>query len=373
MTKVLSVLDLMKDTPLVSLKGRARSRPRARLWAKLELAMPGQMKDRVALRAIEDAEAKGILQPGGLVVESSSGTLAEGLARVGAVKGYRVVIVTDPRIDEPTAAKLRALGAELEVVSNDSYDPVGGWQISRLRRLQEVLDQNPGAFWPRQYDTPSNPAAYSSQMADELVSELDSNIAAVVAAVGSGGSLCGTAAGLRQRMPGIRIVAVDAVGSVQFSQPNKHRLQSGHGNSIIPGNINYKVIDEVHWISDGEAFTACRELARREGIYAGGSSGAAYVVSSWMAERFGPDQNVVAIFPDRGDRYATTIYSDSFLAERGLNPIRDEADDEPRKIKYGVDVADRWSWAELPHDGQLPYHASDVKTSMQLTRELGLP
>src|SRR5205085_10058457 len=114
------------DTPLVALKGRQVSTPRARLWAKLELAMPGQMKDRVARRVIRDAEEKGLLQPGGIIAESSSGTMAEGLARVGAVLGYRVIIVTDPRIDAGLLAKLRAFGAELAVVG--SMSPEGGWQ-----------------------------------------------------------------------------------------------------------------------------------------------------------------------------------------------------------------------------------------------------
>ncbi|HYG64200.1 MAG TPA: pyridoxal-phosphate dependent enzyme, partial [Thermoanaerobaculia bacterium] len=132
-----SLLDLMKDSPLVAIPVRDGTRDRARLWAQLELALPGAMKDRPALQIIEEAEAAGILKPGSVIVESSSGTMAEGLARAGVLKGYRVIIVTDPRIDAMTSAKLRSLGAELEVV--DTYAPQGGWQLSRLRRLREVL------------------------------------------------------------------------------------------------------------------------------------------------------------------------------------------------------------------------------------------
>jgi argininosuccinate lyase len=364
-----SLLELMKNTPLVALRGRAKSRPRARLWGKLELAMPGQMKDRVALKAIEDAEAAGILEPGAIIVESSSGTMAEGLARVGSLKGYRVIIVTDPRIDTCLSAKLKALGARVEVV--DKYHPEGGWQYSRLERLREVLAAHPGAFWPRQYDNPSNAAAYSGQMVEELLSALGQDISVLVGTVGSGGSLCGTAATLKQRVPGVRIVAVDAVGSVLFHQPNRKRLQGGHSNSIIPGNVNYRVLDEVHWVSDGEAFNACRELTLREGIFAGGSSGAVYVVASWLAEQLGPEKNVVAILPDRGDRYADTIYSDRYFQEHKLMGI--EAAEHPLKIRYGVDVAERWSWAALPHDGSVPYHAPEAVTSGDLTRQLELP
>jgi cysteine synthase A len=368
MIKVASVLELMKNTPLVALRGRAVSKPRAKLWAKLELNMPGQMKDRVAFKMVEDAEARGLLRPGGVIVESSSGTMAEGLARVGCVKGYRVIIVTDPRIDVSTAAKLRALGAEVLVV--ESYHPTGGWQQSRLARLKQVLESTPGAYWPRQYESPSNPGAYVDQMSGELLEALDGNIAALVASVGSGGSLCGTSAGLKKKLPHLRSIAVDAVGSVQFNQPNLARLQSGHGNSIIAGNINYRIIDEAHWLSDAEVFNGCRELARREGIFAGGSSGATYIVASWVAEQFGPDQNVVCLLPDRGDRYGETIYSDEYLARHNLTG--QEAAAAPQRIRYGVDVAQRWSYAPLPHDGSVPYHAPEVSLSSDITRELGL-
>jgi cysteine synthase A len=362
-----NVLDLMKDTPLVSLKGRAINTPRAQLWGKLELAMPGQMKDRVARRVVQDAEAKGLLFPGGTIVESSSGTMAEGIARVGAVCGYRVIIVTDPRIDAGLRAKLRAFGAELEIVETCSQD--GGWQRSRLERLRDVLRRNPRAFWPRQYDNAVIRTTYAEELARELV-EAIGKVDAFVAAVGSGSSLTGAAKALRRWNPDVRIVAVDAAGSVQFHQPERRRRQSGHGNSIIAGNIIYEVIDEAHWISDGEAFNACRELARREGIFAGGSSGAAYTVASWIAEELQPSMNVVALFPDRGDRYAATIYSDDYLRENELVDV--VAARAPRRIRYGIDEATSWSWAPLPHDGSVPFYDPNVPTSRSLNAELGL-
>jgi S-sulfo-L-cysteine synthase (3-phospho-L-serine-dependent) len=326
------------------------------------------MKDRVALAMIERAEASGALKPGNLIVESSSGTMAEGLARVGALKGYRVVIVTDPRIDGLTRAKLESLGAVLEVV--EVYHPSGGWQQSRLERLRQVMAANPGAFWTRQYDSPDNAGAYESSLAGELLAALDGGLAALVGTVGSGGSLCGSARALRRELPDLRVIGVDAVGSALFHQPDRKRLQSGHGNSIVPGNIDYSVIDEVHWVSDAEAFNGCRELTRREGIFGGGSSGAAYVVASWVAEQVEKDRNVVVILPDRGDRYFESIYSDRYFEEHGLTG-RDAAAN-PETIRYGIDVAERWSRAELPRDGSCPYYSSDVKRTSDLTRELGL-
>jgi cysteine synthase A len=362
-----SLLDLMKDAPLVAISPRGGTAGHARLWAQLELALPGGMKDRPALEIVEEAEAGGQLRPGGVIVESSSGTMAEGLARAGALKGYRVIIVTDPRIDALTTAKLQALGAELVVV--DTYDEVGGWQSSRLRRLHEILAATPGAFWSCQYDNPGNAAAYR-QIGRGLPAALGPGLAALVATVGSGGSLCGVARALKEELPAVRIVAVDAVGSVLFHQPDAKRLQSGHGNSVVPGNLDHRVIDEVHWLADGEAFDGCRELARRTGIFAGGSSGAAYVAASWVAQKLPADRHVVVLLPDRGDRYCHTVYSDEYLERHGIAGQR--AAGEPRRIRYGEEVAARWSWAELPRDGAVPYSTPGAMTTAELSHELAL-
>lgn len=362
------MLDLMRKSPLVSLRGRAVSQPRAQLWAKLELALPGALKDRVALKIVEDAESAGLLAPGGLLVESSSGTMAEGLARVAALKGYRLIIVSDPRMDGMTMAKLRALGAVLEIVKD--YHPNGGWQAARLERLRQVIAENEGAVWARQYDSPSNGAAYIEAMAGELHAALGTDLGMLVGPVGSGGSLCGTARGLKDRIPDLRVIAVDAVGSALFHQPDRKRLQSGHGNSVIPGNLDYTLIDEVHWVTDGEAFQGCRELARREAIFAGGSSGAAYIVASFIAEQAPAGRHVVVLMPDRGERYFETIFCDDFLAQQGLAGIAAAA--APERIRYGRDRADRWSCAKLPHDGSVAYHAPEVRRTADIARELGL-
>ena len=362
-----SPLDLVREARVVAVPARLPARARARLWALLELALPGGMKDRVALRTIEDAEAAGLLAPGGVIVESSSGTMAEGLARVGVPRGYRVVIVTDPRIDALTLAKLRALGAEVDIVQE--YEREGGWQSARLRRLRQLLDGLPGAFWSCQYDNPSNPRAYA-EVGPELVAALGDGIAALVGTVGSGGSLCGVAASLKPFVPELRVVAVDAAGSVLFGQPDRRRLQSGHGNSIVPGNIDYGLIDEVHWLCDGEAFAACRELARRTAIFGGGSTGATWVVASWLAERLAPSQQVVAIFPDRGERYYQTIYSDAYLEEHGL--AGEAAGEEPARIRYGEETVERWSWAPLPRDGRTTYFTPGARTTAEIAGEFGL-
>lgn len=365
MNKFDSILDLIRHSTLIRVEPRAIASLGAALWGQLELQLPGGMKDRIALQIVEDAERSGELRPGDVIVESSSGSTAEGLARVGAAKSYHVIIVTDPRIDEITKAKLLALGAELEIV--DHQDPVSGWQGARLERLREIMTKLPRAFWACQYDSPSNPSAYE-RVGTALFQALGSGVAAVVGTVGTGGSLCGIGRALRRYLPEVKIVAVDAVNSVIFNQPNGKRLQSGHGNSLLPGNVDYTAIDEVHWVSDGEAFNGCLELVRRTGIFAGGSSGATYVVASWVAERYEKDQQVVAIFPDRGDRYHTTIYSPEYMRERGLSD--QIAGAQPIPIRYGVDVADRWSYASMPHE-RACYRGSAMTTET-FARQLGL-
>jgi cysteine synthase A len=175
---------------------------------------------------------------------------------------------------------------------------------------------------------------------------------------------------LRALVPDLRVVAVDAIGSVIFNQPNRSRLQSGNGNSLIPGNVDYDLIDEVHWVGDGEAFAACAELARATGIFAGGTSGAAYVVASWVAGRLDRDRQIAVILPDRGDRYVGTVYSDRYLEERGV--AGQAAAAEPIPIRYGVDVAERWSCADMPRDGRVPYRAPAVATSMDIADAIGL-
>jgi cysteine synthase A len=282
------------------------------------------------------------LAAGASIVESSSGTMALGLALVGRALGHPVHIVTDPRIDRITLAKLNALDCVVHVVEHMTSH---GWQSARLERLDELLHQLPGAFWPRQYDNPDNPRAYAD-LAAELLDELG-HVDILVGSVGSGGSLCGTARALRARLPNVRIVGVDAVGSVIFGQPDQPtRLQSGLGNSLVPANVDPTVIDEVHWLNDAEAFGATLELARREQVFAGNSSGSAYAVARWLARSAAPGAHVVAILPDRGDRYVDTLYDPTYRQRKVLPEIRGLTDQQPEAVEFGALVSG-WSFARL--------------------------
>jgi cysteine synthase len=334
-------IDCIGGTPLQRLRTSPGSV--APVYAKLELLNPFGMKDRVAKHILLSAKRDGTLGDGRLVVESSSGTMALGVALVGTFLGHEVRIVTDPRIDPLTFAKLDALGATVEVVP---VMTANGWQSARIERLREVMASNPGSFWPRQYDNPGNPAAYDA-LAHELLDDLGT-VDVLVGPVGSGGSLCGTARALRRWNPRLRVVAVDCVGSAIFGQPDRPgRLQSGLGNSLVPANVDLSVIDEVHWLSDREAFGATLELARHEKVFAGNSSGSAYAVARWLSERSTPDTVIVAILPDRGDRYLGTVYDDSYRTANGMVDLSFPT--EPREIPPG-ETAAFWSYALL-HTG----------------------
>jgi len=327
-----AVIDTIGHTPLLRL---ALDTPAA-AYAKLELSNIFAMKDRVAKQVVLAAKRSGALADGAPIIESSSGTMALGLALVGRALGHPVHIVTDPRIDVVTAAKLRSLGCAVHVVDAMSG---AGWQSARLELLAQLLADLPGAFWPQQYSNPQNPAAYQA-VADEILDDLG-RVDVLVGAVGSGGSLCGTARALRAHLPALRVVAVDCTGSMIFGQPDRpQRLQSGLGNSMQAPNVDYDVIDEVHWLADDEAFAATRRLALEQQLFAGNSSGSVYQVLRRLVADAAPDTTLVGIFPDRGDRYADTVFADSSdsLAGPSVDPV---------EVAYGT-VVDRWSFARLP-------------------------
>lgn len=333
-----SLIDSIGHTPLVRL--RLHERALGNVFAKLELLNPFGMKDRVAKRTILEAKRSGELQDGMPIIESSSGTMACGVALVGMALGHDVHIVTDPRIDAITLAKLQALGCQLHIVEKMGSN---GWQGARLERLHELLRQYPGSFWPRQYENPENPHAYI-ELAQELLEDLG-RVDVLIVAVGSGGSLSGTATELKRFCPNLKVIAVDAAGSVIFGQPDRPgRLQSGLGNSLVAPNVHHKLIDEVHWLNDEEAFASTLKLAREEQIFAGNSSGSVYAVASWVSTRVPPGTNIVAIFPDRGDRYVNTIYNPAYRREKNIHAL--VLPEEPQAVSPHT-VVSSWSYASF--------------------------
>ncbi|MEV5161083.1 pyridoxal-phosphate dependent enzyme [Streptomyces sp. NPDC053728] len=327
-----TLVDAIGNTPAVRL--RVDAPEDVEVYAKLELLNPYAMKDRVARRIILEARRTGELREGAPIVESSSGTMALGVALVGTYLGHPVHIVTDPRIDPVTLAKLEAMGCSVHVVQAMTAQ---GWQSARLERLADLMGDLPGAWWPQQYSNPENPAAYRT-LADELLDDLGT-VDVLVGSVGSGGSLCGTSAALLDQLPDLKVIGVDCVGSVLFGQPDiATRRQSGLGNSLYPDNIDYRLFDEIHWLSDDEAFEATRSLAREQKIFAGNTSGSVYRVLTHLASRAAPGTRLVGIMPDRGDRYTDTVYR-----HRTEGPIATA----PAEVPFGTTVH-TWSRAAIP-------------------------
>ncbi len=297
------------------------------------------MKLLPALYMIERAEKDGRLNNGGTVIETSSGTFALGLAMVCALKKYPLIIIGDPAIDPGLQRRLTALGAEVILVRKPAAS--GGFQQSRLDKVHKLLNTIPGSFWPCQYHNPDNAAAYG-EIAEEAF-ELTGNPDFVVGPVGSGGSLCGISRVWKYRSPQLATVAVDTNGSMLFGQKDTPRLLRGLGNSIIPKNLDYRLINEVHWVTPESAFYATRLLHSQSGIFMGPTSGAAFLVANFIA-RQNPGKKVVAILPDEGTRYLNTIYNDNWLSRNNIKRDMGCLEKRPRLIQNPEEAGSDWSY-----------------------------
>lgn len=293
------------------------------------------MKLLPARHILDRAREEGLLHPDSVIVETTSGTFGLALAILSALRGYRLIVVSDPVIDEPLKRRLEDLGAVVDIVTEPA--PVGGFQQSRLDRVAELQEKHPDHFWPSQYENPDNPGAYT-HLASFLEDALG-EVHAVVGTVGSGGSMCGTATHLRSSFPDLYAIGIDTHGSVLFGGKDEKRLLRGLGNSLMPKNLDHTVFDEVHWVSSAEAFHATRLLHRRHGLYMGGTSGASSLVAQWYAER-NPDQVVVCLLPDEGHRYQETIYNEAWLHEKGV--WLPELPDEPKLVDHRDECEGEW-------------------------------
>jgi S-sulfo-L-cysteine synthase (3-phospho-L-serine-dependent) len=260
---------------------------------------------------VRQAMREGRLTPGGLVLESSSGTMALGLAIVCRWLDYPLAIVSDYACDDALCRRLVDLGARVERVSAPAA--TGGYQRARLDRLEEIRQAHPGAWWLNQYDNPHNGGAYGSVAA--TIVEAVGRVDCLVGAVGSGGSMCGTASYLRPLFPRMTVVGVDTFNSVLFGQPDGTRRLRGLGNSLLPKNLDHRLFDEVHWIGVAEAYAATRQLHQTTALFRGGTSGATWLAARDYARRH-PDATVVCLFADDGNRYVDEIYDDARLKAR---------------------------------------------------------
>ncbi|MEV6118589.1 cysteine synthase family protein [Streptomyces sp. NPDC052109] len=285
------------------------------------------------------AEESGLLGPNTEVVETTSGTFGLALAMQAALMKRRLTLVSDPVIDPALHRRLVDLGARVEICAHPA--DVGGFQQARLDRLDRIRAERPDTFCPEQYTNPDNPASYTvvAEHLESTLGELD----CLVGPVGSGGSMCGTARALRATRPGLRAIGVDTPHSVLFGHPDGSRVLRGLGNSLMPGNLDHREFDEIHWCTAAEAFAATRLLHRSTALFQGPTSGAAYLVARWWARRH-PDARVVVMLPDEGHRYQDTVYDDAWLAARGLAGAPPEQPVEVVDPTRPSDVWSRYAW-----------------------------
>ena len=297
--KAETVLDLIGNTPLVRLQ-RLPAAGAAQVWAKLERFNPGgSVKDRIAKSMVEAAEEAGLLKPGGVIVEPTSGNTGIGLAMTAAVKGYRLILVMPEGLSAERTALLRAYGAEVHLTPREQG------MKGAIARAEELVRQH-GYFMPLQFSNPANPEVHRRTTAAEILAQAG-HLDAFVAGVGTGGTITGVGEILKDALPGVEIVAVEPAGSPVLSggSPGKHKIQ-GIGAGFVPEVVNAGAIDQIIQVADQDAVETARRLAREEGILAGVSSGAAAWAALQVASRLGQGKTVVTILPDTGERYLST-------------------------------------------------------------------
>ncbi len=284
------------------------------------------------------AEAQGLLAPDTVIVETTSGTFGLALAMQGVHMNRRVVLVSDPVIDERLYRRLTDLGAVVDRVPAAAGAIPGGYQAARLQRLAEVRTEHESTFCPEQYSNPDNPRSYATVA--ELFLECLGQIDCVVGPVGSGGSMCGTVGNLRTVLPECRAIGVDTHGSVLFGHPDGHRELRGLGMSLMPANLDHRVFDQVHWCSASAAYAATRQLHRRHALFMGPSGGAAYLAARWWAAA-NPNALTVVMLPDEGYRYQDTVYDDDWL--RGAGHLDQPLPAEPVRVSDPTRPSGSWT------------------------------
>lgn len=301
--------ELIGNTPLLELGNYEKAKGlEATILAKLEYLNPaGSVKDRIALAMLDDAEQRGLLKPDSVIIEPTSGNTGIGLAAVAAARGYRIILTMPETMSVERRSLLRAYGAEL-VLTEGAKGMKGA-----IAKAQELAAQTKNSFLPGQFTNPANPRAHRETTGPEIWRDTDGKVDIFVAGVGTGGTVTGVGEYLKAQNPAVRVVAVEPAGSPVLSggASGPHKIQ-GIGAGFVPDTLNRAVLDEILPVENEDAFVAGRELARREGVLAGISSGAALHAATVLARR--PENRgkiIVALLPDTGDRYLSTpLFSD---------------------------------------------------------------
>jgi cystathionine beta-synthase len=308
-----SILDLVGNTPLVRLS-KVTEGLRPLILAKLEQLNPGgSVKDRIGLSMLEDAERRGLLRPGGTVVEPTSGNTGHGLAMAAAIKGYKMIFVMPDKMSAEKISLLRAYGAEVVICpTNVERDSPQSYYSVADRLTREV----PGAYQPNQYFNTRNPEAHYRTTGPEIWRQTDGRITTFVAGVGTGGTISGAGKYLKEQNPAVRVIGADPEGSIYSGEIAPYKVE-GVGEDFWPGTFDRDVVDEFIQVTDRESFVAARKLARQEGILVGGSAGLALHAAIQVAVDSKPDDVIVVLLPYTGRNYLSKFFSDEWMRQNG--------------------------------------------------------
>ncbi|MEK7690231.1 MAG: pyridoxal-phosphate dependent enzyme [Bdellovibrionota bacterium] len=320
-----NVIAAIGNTPIVKLNRVSQGSP-AQIAVKLEFMNPGgSIKDRIGWWLIEDAEKKGLIKPGGTIVEGTSGNTGVGLAIAAAIKGYKCIFVMPDKMSQEKIKNLRAFGAKVVITPTavEPDDPRSYYQVSRRLALE-----TPNSIYMNQYDNLANRECHYALTGPEILRQMP-EIDVFVAGIGTGGTVCGIGKYLKEKKPGVKVIAVDPVGSIVYehfktgkaaTRPKTYKIE-GIGEDFIPKNYDYTVIDDIVQVEDKESFLMTRDLLTKEGLYSGISSGSAVVGALKWVKAQGPayhGKNVLVILPDSGNRYLSKAFDDDWMREAGL-------------------------------------------------------
>ncbi|HMN47500.1 MAG TPA: pyridoxal-phosphate dependent enzyme [Ignavibacteriaceae bacterium] len=365
-----NILEQIGNTPLIKLN-RINKGLKPQIFAKLESANPGgSVKDRIGYAMIVDAENRGELSAGGTIIEATSGNTGIGLALTAAVKGYKCIFVVTDKVSNEKINYLKALGAEVIVVSNrvDPEDPE--YYVNVAKRLHKEI---PNSFFAYQYSNPSNPEIHYRTTGPEIWRQTDGKITHFISSIGTGGTISGTGRFLKEKNPNIKVIAADPLGSIfkHYKETGEiikgtPYLVEGIGQDCLPANVHFQYIDKIYNISDKDSFTAARRLTREEGIFCGGSTGTIVHVTLEIAKDLSKDDVVVFIVCDTGERYLSKMHNIEWLKQnRMLDPevrtLRDLSDlkkqkgfeeiislKETDKVKDALELITKTGFSNIP-------------------------
>jgi cystathionine beta-synthase len=338
-----NIIDAIGQTPIVRLN-KVAAHVKSDIYVKLEFLNPGgSMKDRVALNIIRDAERRGLLQPGSTIIEATSGNTGAGLALVAAVRGYKCIFVMPDKMSNEKIAALRAFGAKVVICPTavEPDDPRSYYEVTK-----RLVRETPNSFHSNQYYNPANPESHYLSTAPEIWEQTGGELDVFVAGMGTGGTISGCGKYFKEKKPGFQVVGVDPIGSLYYEYVKTGRLTKpfsyyveGIGEDFLPGTMNLSIIDQIIRVDDKECFNLTRELVRQEGIFCGGSCGAAVAGAIKYAEQLGDQKkNILVLLPDSAQKYLSKIFDDEWMRSNGfleeedpLGTVRDLLASKPKR------------------------------------------